>query len=55
MIDPEDIDFDSFVGASASLLGLELDELAQAAVSETLRGLVLQATLVLDHPPGDEP
>jgi hypothetical protein len=55
MIEPEDIDLGSFVGASAPLLGLELDELARAAVSEVLRGLVRQAALVLDHPLGDEP
>ena len=55
MIEPEDIDLDSFVRTSAPLLGLVLDELEQAAVSEVLRGLVRQAALVLDHPLGDEP
>jgi hypothetical protein len=55
MIEPEKIDLDSFVGASAPLLGLELDEPAQAAASEALRGLVRQAAFVLDHPLGDEP
>lgn len=54
MIEPDEIDLDSFVGASASILGLNLDELAQAAVSEALKGLVQQAALILDHPLRDE-
>lgn len=43
-----------FVAASAAILGVELDDAALAAVREAMRGVLKQASLVLEEsqPPG---
>lgn len=45
-----DADLAVFVAASAAILGLQLDDQAQAAVIDAMRGLIKQAALVLDYP-----
>jgi hypothetical protein len=45
-----DADLAAFVGASAAMLGLQLDDQAQAAVLNAMRGVLSQAALVLDYP-----
>jgi hypothetical protein len=45
-----DADLAAFVATSAAILGLQLDDQAQAAVLDAMRGLLSQAALVLDYP-----
>jgi hypothetical protein len=45
-----DADLAAFVATSAAILGLQLDDQAQAAVLDAMRGLMKQAALVLDYP-----
>ena len=45
-----DADLAAFVATSATILGLQLDDQAQAAVLDAMRGLMKQAALVLDYP-----
>jgi len=44
-----DADLAAFVATSAAILGLQLDDQAQAAVLDAMRGLMKQAALVLDY------
>jgi hypothetical protein len=39
-----------FVAASAAILGLQLDDEALATVRDTMRGVLRQASLVLESP-----
>jgi hypothetical protein len=50
MTTPSDADLAAFVATSSATLGLKLDDQAQAAVLEAMRGLMTQAALVLDYP-----
>jgi hypothetical protein len=50
MTTPSDVDLAAFVATSAAILGLQLDDQAQASVLDAMRGLMGQAALVLDHP-----
>jgi hypothetical protein len=45
-----DAELAAFVAASAAMLGLQLDDQAQAAVRDAFRGVIGQAALVLDYP-----
>jgi hypothetical protein len=45
-----DADLAAFVVISAVILDLQLDDQAQAAVLDAMRGLMGQAALVLDYP-----
>jgi hypothetical protein len=45
-----DVDLAAFVATSAAILGLQLDDQAQASVLDAMRGLMGQAALVLGHP-----
>ncbi len=47
---PSDVALAEFVSTSADILGLQLDEQALATVRDTLRGVLIQAALVLEHP-----
>jgi hypothetical protein len=44
-----DSDLAAFVATSATLLGLQLDDHAFAAVLDAMRGVINQAALVLDY------
>ena len=50
MSELSDKDLAGFVGASAAILGLPLDDQALAAVTDVMRGLLKQAEIVLDAP-----
>jgi hypothetical protein len=50
MTTPSDADLAAFVAISAITLDLQLDDQAQAAVLDAMRGLMKQAALVLDYP-----
>jgi hypothetical protein len=44
-----DSDLADFIAASATVLGLQLDDSARAAVLDALQGVMRQAALVLDY------
>lgn len=46
-----DDDLAAFVTISAAILGLQLSDDALAAVHEAMRGVMMQAALVLDYVP----
>jgi hypothetical protein len=50
MMAASDAELAAFVGTSAAILGLQLDDEAQAAVLNAMRGLLSQVALVLDYP-----
>lgn len=50
MTDLPDDALAGFVAASAAILGLQLDEETLATVRDTMRGVLKQASLVLEDP-----
>jgi hypothetical protein len=49
MTNLSDSELSAFVATSAILLGLQLDDQALGAVPDAMRGVINQATLVLDY------
>jgi hypothetical protein len=51
MTEASDTDLAAFVAASAVMLDLQLDEAALASVRDAMRGVAVQARIVLAHSP----